>query len=438
MPAVTSHDVRAVDAVYGEAERRGTGRIAPSLSAATNSMPVVTPAIVHRVEAVIASARPSRALHARVDADHVDLAERGIGRVRLVDLQPVEAGEAVGVEREEEQRRIEPWLGACDARASSRVQSPCSACSANARLFTASHAASSRPGSNVAHGDAGTEASRPVDREAVHAHLEQSPRSGSKPAPRARRRRRRLRRGASTSSAPAAVRARRVRTTAANARVRTSVARAGGATTTPTAHAVVLWRVGARHVHVRRCRRRRSRPNRAAGCARSRQTASSSDGCPSATVAALSICSTRGEPCVTRPKSGLDRGQRLGGHRMRGYRAPDGPTPRREGASEQVVALLAELYPDAQCALDHSNAYELLVATILSAQCTDERVNMVTPAVFARYPTPADLAGADPTSSKSSCSRPASSASKAKNLIGMAQAVEERFGGEIPSISTTS
>jgi endonuclease-3 len=97
-----------------------------------------------------------------------------------------------------------------------------------------------------------------------------------------------------------------------------------------------------------------------------------------------------------------------------------------------VVALLKELYPEARCALHHSNAFELLIATILSAQTTDERVNMVTPAVFAKYPTPADLAHADPAELESLIQSTGFFRSKAKNLIGMAQAVETRFEGEVP------
>jgi endonuclease III len=97
-----------------------------------------------------------------------------------------------------------------------------------------------------------------------------------------------------------------------------------------------------------------------------------------------------------------------------------------------VVALLKELYPVARCALQHSNAYELLVATILSAQTTDERVNMVTPALFAKYPTPADLAHADPAELEMLIQSTGFFRSKAKNLIGMAQAVEGRFDGKVP------
>ena len=98
-----------------------------------------------------------------------------------------------------------------------------------------------------------------------------------------------------------------------------------------------------------------------------------------------------------------------------------------------VVALLAELHPDAHCALEHANAYQLLAATILSAQCTDERVNMVTPALFARYPAPADLAAADQVEVEDLVRSTGFFRSKAKNLIGMAQAVEARYDGEIPT-----
>jgi endonuclease III len=97
-----------------------------------------------------------------------------------------------------------------------------------------------------------------------------------------------------------------------------------------------------------------------------------------------------------------------------------------------VVELLKALYPNAQTALKHSNAYELLVATILSAQSTDVRVNMVTPALFARYPTPADLAHADPEEVEELIRSTGFFHAKTKSVIGMAQAVEERFGGEVP------
>ncbi len=97
-----------------------------------------------------------------------------------------------------------------------------------------------------------------------------------------------------------------------------------------------------------------------------------------------------------------------------------------------VVELLTELYPDVTCALLHTNAYELLAATILSAQSTDARVNMVTPTLFAKYPTPADLAAADPDEVETIVQSTGFFRSKTKSLIGMAQAVSERFDGEVP------
>jgi endonuclease-3 len=101
--------------------------------------------------------------------------------------------------------------------------------------------------------------------------------------------------------------------------------------------------------------------------------------------------------------------------------------------ADAVVVLLKEMYPDAHCALNHSNAFELLIATILSAQCTDERVNMVTPAVFAKYPAPPDLAAADPSELEGLVQSTGFFRSKAKNLIGMATALEERYGGKVPT-----
>jgi endonuclease-3 len=100
-----------------------------------------------------------------------------------------------------------------------------------------------------------------------------------------------------------------------------------------------------------------------------------------------------------------------------------------------VADRLAEEYPGTAkdlCALDHSNPYELLVATILSAQTTDERVNMVTPAVFAKYPRPEDLAAADPAELETIIQSTGFFRNKTRSLIGMAAALVERFGGEVP------
>ena len=85
------------------------------------------------------------------------------------------------------------------------------------------------------------------------------------------------------------------------------------------------------------------------------------------------------------------------------------------------------------CALEHDGSFQLLVATILSAQCTDERVNMVTPGLFAAYPTPQSLAAAPVEDLEERIRSTGFFRSKAKNLLGMALGVTERFGGEVPS-----
>src|SRR4051812_19046770 len=99
----------------------------------------------------------------------------------------------------------------------------------------------------------------------------------------------------------------------------------------------------------------------------------------------------------------------------------------------EVVRLLKDEYPDVKCALDHRNAYELLTATILSAQTTDERVNMVTPQLFARYPVPADLAHADPADVEELIKSTGFFRAKTKSVIGMATALDERFDGQVPT-----
>jgi endonuclease-3 len=110
---------------------------------------------------------------------------------------------------------------------------------------------------------------------------------------------------------------------------------------------------------------------------------------------------------------------------------PRGPALRAHAALlfERLIAR----YPDAHCALDFTNAYELLCATILSAQCTDKRVNMVTPALFARYPDARSLAAARQEDVEELIKSTGFFRNKAKSLIGMATAVVERHGGEVPA-----
>ena len=103
-----------------------------------------------------------------------------------------------------------------------------------------------------------------------------------------------------------------------------------------------------------------------------------------------------------------------------------------KGRAREVARRLAEEYP-AECALVHKNPFELVVATVLSAQTTDERVNMVTPELFRRWPTPADLAKADPEELESVIFTTGFYRNKAKSLIGLGQGLEAGFGGEVPT-----
>lgn len=105
---------------------------------------------------------------------------------------------------------------------------------------------------------------------------------------------------------------------------------------------------------------------------------------------------------------------------------------RKSELANEIAQRLSVLYPGAECELTHANPYELLAATILSAQCTDARVNMVTPNLFAKYPTPYDLANANPQDVEEIVKSTGFYQNKTKNLIGMAQNVVERFDGEIP------
>lgn len=108
----------------------------------------------------------------------------------------------------------------------------------------------------------------------------------------------------------------------------------------------------------------------------------------------------------------------------------------RKARAVEAATRLAEAYPGAAgqlCALKHDNPFELLVATILSAQTTDARVNMVTPALFARYPDPAALAGADPSEVEELVRSTGFFRAKTRSLIGMARGLVERFDGEVPA-----
>jgi endonuclease III len=100
--------------------------------------------------------------------------------------------------------------------------------------------------------------------------------------------------------------------------------------------------------------------------------------------------------------------------------------------ARKMNVLLGEQYPDAHCELDFTNPYELLVATILSAQTTDKRVNQITPTLFAKYPTPTELAAANPEEVETIIQSLGFFRAKTKSIMGMAQGVVDNFKGEVP------
>ena len=105
---------------------------------------------------------------------------------------------------------------------------------------------------------------------------------------------------------------------------------------------------------------------------------------------------------------------------------------KRAERAKEIGKRLAKDYPDAKCSLDFRNPFELLVATILSAQCTDERVNKVTPALFKRCPDPRMLAAMDPEDLEDLIRSTGFYKNKAKSLLGASRMIVERFGGELP------
>jgi len=104
----------------------------------------------------------------------------------------------------------------------------------------------------------------------------------------------------------------------------------------------------------------------------------------------------------------------------------------RVARAEEILERLEEAYPDAHCALDHVDPYQLLVATILSAQCTDARVNLVTPTLFARFPNAVALARGTQEEVEALIRSTGFFRNKGKNLLAMATALVERHGGQVP------
>jgi endonuclease-3 len=111
------------------------------------------------------------------------------------------------------------------------------------------------------------------------------------------------------------------------------------------------------------------------------------------------------------------------------------PAPKRGDEPKRIAAImkiLDELYPDPKCELDHRSPFELLVATILSAQCTDKRVNLVTPTLFERFPDAASMAEADPRELEKIIQSTGFFRNKAKNILGAARAIAEDHDGQVP------
>jgi endonuclease-3 len=113
-------------------------------------------------------------------------------------------------------------------------------------------------------------------------------------------------------------------------------------------------------------------------------------------------------------------------------KAPSETQLGRKRRARRMKRLLAEAHPDAHCELNHTTPLELAVATILSAQCTDQRVNEVTPKLFARYPTAADYAGADRAELEDLIRPTGFFRNKTDSLIKLGQALVERYDGQVP------
>ena len=116
---------------------------------------------------------------------------------------------------------------------------------------------------------------------------------------------------------------------------------------------------------------------------------------------------------------------------------PPSRPPEQTGTHPQrvraILDRLNEAYPDAECALLHQNPFQLLISTILSAQCTDERVNLVTPGLFAKYADPAALAYANPAAIEKEIRSTGFFRNKTKSIIGASRKIVEEFGGKVPN-----
>lgn len=111
---------------------------------------------------------------------------------------------------------------------------------------------------------------------------------------------------------------------------------------------------------------------------------------------------------------------------------PPPPTPAARRRANRILALLKKRYPDIGTALDYQDPWQLLVVTVMSAQTTDENVNRISPVLFARFPTPADLAAANPEEVEQIIFSSGFYRQKTKSIIDLSKDLEERFGGVVP------
>ncbi len=127
------------------------------------------------------------------------------------------------------------------------------------------------------------------------------------------------------------------------------------------------------------------------------------------------------------PRAKPSSAKSASGRRSKGAKGENNPRRVRS-----ILAALDRAYPTAHCELHHASPFQLLVATILSAQCTDQRVNLVTPGLFAKYPGPADFAAADPLELQQAIRSTGFFRNKAKSIIGASTKLLQDFGGNIP------
>jgi endonuclease-3 len=141
---------------------------------------------------------------------------------------------------------------------------------------------------------------------------------------------------------------------------------------------------------------------------------------------------TRPQRSPKRSQRGAEQKKPLAHVQIRAYPKRPKNAAERQARLAEILRILDEMYPAATCALRHNNPWELLVATILSAQCTDKRVNEVTPGLFAKYPTPQDFAAVRPEVLANDIRSTGFFNNKAKSIVGAANKVVREFGGEIP------